>query len=373
MIMDSRVRDGALMFGVFRLWTFGSCDVLIDAMHRFGFEEWMEIEDFAGAGKLRREKSRQLVGIRAARPFAAILARPVVDVRSGCTIESVLEVSPFDGCFPAIDWRAELPLGQKRRRRSIGSRISALYLRDMHEYPSTLTIQVNAPSPSILNDAFRSFCETVPDVLEGVDDVVGAGLLTSGDFALPPESLAPRIEQIHELRAKVDRDYPVVYVSAQASSASGGLWMAADGLTSDDASILPTQFRVVAMSEREYRNHLVARGVFETPDGALVLGDRRSHELHASATALYESTDRTLCPLTNEVLDRALGLPATKRPLLLVSSERRRELSACVESYSTKLAAVERAVIAEGLVQALLKCSAGIGPETAQALRAACL
>jgi hypothetical protein len=360
------------MFGAFRLWTFGSCSVLIDAMRRFGFDEWTEIEDFASEGLLRRVKRKKLSNLQDGCSFAAIMARPVIEARSGGTITATLEVSPFDDRFPTIDWRADLPQARHRRRRSIGSRISALYLRDLREYPSALTIQINVSSPSVLDATFRSFCASIPEVLKGINDVAGAGLLTSDGFVLPPESLASRIEQLPELRAKVDGDYPVVYISSRATSPSGGLWLASDELTSGMASVaLPAELRIEAMPEGEYRRHLATRGVFETPDGALVLGDRQSHKLHALAEALYSSTNRTLCPMTNAVLDRSLGLAASRRPFLLVDADRCRKMSACIEAYSEKALGPDREGIVDGLAHALTTCIGGIGPDTSQILRTA--
>lgn len=366
------VIDGALAFGVFRLWTFGSCGLLIDAMCRFGFREWKEIEDFSHASSPRSAVSRKLVGLEVSRPLASMLASPATDSRSGGTIEAVLEVSPFDARFPVIDWRTDLSQERKRRRRSIGSRISAWYLRDVHEYPSTLTLKLTAASPQVLSTVFRSFCASIPDVLTDIPDVAGAGLLTDGGFVLPPESMASRIEQISELRAKVDCDYPVVYISAaQSTGRSGGMWVAEGDLTFDaGASNMPSRLRIPSMPEAEYRHHLIARGIFETPDGALVLGDRQNHELHAAAVALYESTDRTLCPLTNATLNLALMLPTTKQPFLLVGSERCRRLSACVDAYSSKLSSgAARSIVGAGWIQALMGCPEGISPDTARALR----
>lgn len=362
----------ASAFGVLRLWTFGSCDLLIEVMRRFGVESWKEVEDFSTSA-VSRHKKKRFCDLEPDRRFASILASAAVDSTSGATVEATLEVSPFDARFPVIDWRAELSRERKQRRRSVGSRISARYLRDVHEYPSALTIHFSTPSSQHeLGVVFRAFCASIPSVLEGIPAIAGVGLVSDGGYVLPPDSLASRIEQTIELRAKVDRDYPVVYLPATrlAEAASTGLWMADDILNCDAGRFrLPDEIRIQQLSDRDYREFRIKRGIFETGDGALILGDRQGHKLNAAALACFESTDRMLCPLTNPALNLALGLAPAKRPFLLVSLERCRWLSACVSLYSASLRSdLDRKRVAEGLISALTTCDQGIGPEVARVL-----
>jgi hypothetical protein len=342
-----------------RVWTFESSNLLIDVLRRLASLCVVALEDFLSPSRRTRVQFDEIE--RDSIVFASLHAQHDCD-RSSTRIEATLDVSPFDARFPRFDWGSKLAPDRTRHRRSVASRVLASYLRDVIEYPNVLTVELTVPSADV-DTAFRSFCERVRGALDGIDNLSGVGAISGGGIVLPPESLAWRFEQISDLRCKFDRRYPVAFCS------DGGFWISDRSLAEEvENPDIPPEKLIAPMGDKEYHDFMSKRGVFELRGGALVTGDRAEHPLHVIATDLLSATGRALCPLSNDEIDRQLGVEPSLRPHLLLPIERCAVLTQRVRAFSLN-GSDSQAAIGSQLIRSLQGQDSAISDDVANVLR----